>query len=129
MRDDVWLDANALCYCSITPEMYNQQKYGVDDCFFMRAEGKGMKKAGILDKDWLFFRRADTAKNGDIVVVEIDGKTLCRRYIEKDDHVYFRRENGRTPDLEPDNYAIRGVLLSLIRNFTENGEAAGLLLH
>lgn len=93
------------------------------DLFICRADGAGMKKAGILSGDYLLFTGDRKAENGDIVYLEVYGQAMCRRIFFRDSsggdpaRICIRREDGITPDLiaDADDVTISGVFEGLIR--------------
>ena len=87
------------------------------DCFFMICNGNGMSNACIYDKDLLLFKYTDKPTNGSIVVAEVGGKDMCRRYIQNGSDIILRREDGTTPDIIRKRCKFKGELVSLVRNF------------
>lgn len=87
--------------CNIVDKsFFNFSKLYNKDVFIMKAQGNGMKKAGILNGDMLFFRRIKNAKHNSLISVMFeDGSIAVRRYLEIDGNKILRRENGYTPDL------------------------------
>ena len=80
----------------------------------MNVSGTSMINAGILDGDIVVVERANTARNGEIVVAMTDENevTLKTFYKEKD---HFR--------LQPENDTMDPIILS---NVTILGKAIGL---
>ena len=50
---------------------------------------------GIHDGDYLFVRKAPTAKAGDIVVALIEDEATCKRYFPEGDRIRFQPANAR----------------------------------
>ncbi len=93
---------------------------GRGDHFALEVEGESMIGAGILDGDIVVIRRANTARNGQIVVALVDGeeatlKTLWRR----GQVVELIAENPEFPTREfgPDRVEVQGTLVGLIRSY------------
>ena len=92
--------------------------------FICRADGDGMKLAGIRSGDYLLFTRDREAESGDIVYLEVYGQYMCRRiFFEPSSEKGFgkiriRREDEITPDLVADerDVQIGGIFMGLIRN-------------
>ena len=92
--------------------------------FICRADGDGMKLAGIRSGDYLLFTRDREAENMDIVYLEVYGQYMCRRiFFEPSSEkgpgkIRIRREDGITPDLVVDEQdaQIGGIFMGLIRN-------------
>ncbi len=93
---------------------------GTGNHFALEVEGESMKDAGILDGDIVIIRKANTARNNEIVValVDQDEATLKRLY-KTGQQVELIAEN---PDFEtkvfgPDRVEVQGVLVGLIREY------------
>lgn len=89
--------------------------------YLLRVSGMSMKDAGILDGDLLAVHRADTARNGQIVVARIGDEVTVKR---------FRREGNRSlvqlwpenpdfdvieVDMRDQEFAIEGLSVGIIR--------------
>ncbi len=90
------------------------------DHFALEIEGESMKDAGILDGDIVVIKRANTARNNQIVVALVDQEeaTLKRLY-KSSQGVELIPEN---PDFEtrtfgPDRVEVQGILVGLVRNY------------
>ena len=68
-------------------------------------------------RDYLLFDSSVEVKSGDIVDATVNSDHMCRRYIFRDGKHIFRREDGLTCDVIPDDFIIHGVMISLIRNY------------
>lgn len=51
-----------------------------EECFIIRVNGLSMTEAGIDSGDTLIVRRTREAKEGDIVIAEVDGRTTVKTY-------------------------------------------------
>lgn len=98
--------------------------------FICRADGNGMKLAGIRSGDYLLFTKDSKAENGDIVYLEVYGQPMCRRIffeplsVNDPGKIRIRREDGITPDLIADKGDVRivGVFAGLVRNSRKKKE-------
>lgn len=102
----------------------DERKLALDDLFdndestfALQVSGESMKGEGIFDGDYVICRKADTARNGQLVVaiIDKDNATLKRFYKEKN-RVRLQPAN---PDFEPiytKNCRIQAVAVGLIRN-------------
>ncbi len=88
--------------------------------FALEIEGESMKDAGILDGDIVVIKRANTARNNQIVVALVDREeaTLKRLY-KSAQGIELIPEN---PDFEtrtfgPDRVEVQGILVGLVRNY------------
>ncbi|MHB8470478.1 MAG: transcriptional repressor LexA [Gaiellaceae bacterium] len=72
--------------------------------FLLRVKGDSMIDAGILDGDLVIVRRADDARNGDVVVALAgDDESADEATVKR-----FYRENGRIR-LQPENAALEPI--------------------
>ena len=78
-----------------------------------------MRDVGILDGDLLAVKKADTAKNGQIVVARLGDDVTVKRYRKTGGLIELLPEN---PDFEPirvegngDDFALEGLAVGLLR--------------
>lgn len=90
---------------------------GSGDHYALEVSGDSMVEAGILDGDYALIQRADTAREGDIVVALVDGQDATLKY--------FRRD-GRNIRLDPANSAYEPQIYEAHRVMVQ-GRLAGLL--
>jgi repressor LexA len=76
-----------------------------------------MRDAGILDGDLLAVKRANEARNGQIVVARIDDEVTVKRYNKRGAKIQLLPEN---PDFEP-------IVISADQDFSLEGIATGLI--
>lgn len=93
---------------------------GAGEHYALEVSGDSMIEAGILDGDYALIQKADTAREGDIVVALVDGQDATLKY--------FRRE-GKMIRLDPANGAyepqrypaervmVQGRLSGLLRRY------------
>jgi repressor LexA len=86
------------------------------DAYVLRVRGDSMIEAHIADGDFVLIRPQSTARNGDIVVAQVDdnGVTLKRFYKEKD-KVRLQPANAAYPPMFYDDVRIQGKLIGVIR--------------
>lgn len=89
--------------------------------FVLRADGDGMKNAGILTGDQIIFEERSDPSNGDIVVGRFNGILLCRRIFFEESGIRVRREDGETPDTVTADYTIFGIMVGLMRSCRKAG--------
>lgn len=93
---------------------------GSGNHFALEVEGESMKDAGILDGDIVIIKKANTARNNEIVVALIDqDEATLKRLYKTGQQVELIAEN---PDFEtkvfgPDRVEVQGVLVGLIREY------------
>ena len=93
---------------------------GRGDHFALEIEGESMIEAGILDGDIVVIRKADTARNGQIVVALVDGEEATLKRLNKTSQgVELIAENREFPTrtFGPDRVNVQGVLVGLVRNY------------
>jgi repressor LexA len=93
---------------------------GAGEHYALEVSGDSMVEAGIFDGDYALIQKADTAREGDIVVALVDGQDATLKY--------FRRE-GKMIRLDPANGAyepqryeagrviVQGRLSGLLRRY------------
>lgn len=85
--------------------------------YLLRVKGLSMRDAGILDGDLLAVKRANEARNGQIVVARIDDEVTVKRYNKRGAKIQLLPEN---PDFEP-------IVISADQDFSLEGIATGLI--
>lgn len=64
-----------------------------EQSFMLKVKGESMINAGILDGDQVLVQKANTAKNGDIVVALIDDGATVKTFYKEKDHIRLQPEN------------------------------------
>lgn len=88
--------------------------------FALEVDGESMINAGILDGDIAVIRRADTARNGQIIVALVDKEEATLKRLNKTgQEVELIAEN---PDFEtrrfgPDRVDVQGILVGIYRTY------------
>lgn len=90
---------------------------GPGDHYALEVSGDSMIEAGILDGDYALIQRAETAREGDIVVALVDGQDATLKYFHRD---------GPNVRLDPANAAYDPQLYRADRVMVQ-GRLAGLL--
>jgi repressor LexA len=93
---------------------------GSGDHYALEIEGESMKDAGILDGDIVVVKKANTARNNQIVVALVDQEeaTLKRLYKSGGQvELIAENEDFETQIYGPDRVEIQGVLVGLLRNY------------
>ena len=87
--------------------------------FLLKVRGMSMRNAGILDGDLLAVKKADSARNGQIIVARIGDDVTVKRYKKTGSMIELLPEN---PDFEPirvnpehDDFALEGLAVGLMR--------------
>lgn len=85
--------------------------------FLMRIRGESMRDLGILDGDLIVVDKSVTPRNGDVVVVSIDGGMTCKVYEKNEDGIRFCAANPQFPPICPNpeqDIRLWGVVLHAI---------------
>lgn len=93
---------------------------GSGDHYALEIEGDSMVDAGILDGDIVVVRKADTARNNEIVVALVDqDEATLKRIYKRDGLVELHAENAEyeTKIFGPDRVEVQGVLVGLVRSY------------
>lgn len=90
---------------------------GAGEHYALEVSGDSMVEAGIFDGDYALIQKADTAREGDIVVALVDGQDATLKY--------FRRE-GKMIRLDPANSAYEPQRFAAERVIVQ-GRLSGLL--
>jgi repressor LexA len=110
----------------ILAQEHVEASYAVDASLFdtrpdylLRVRGMSMRDAGILDGDLLAVKRAQEARNGQIVVARVGDEVTVKRWQRKGTTVQLIAENPLYPpivlDARSDTVAIEGVGVGLLR--------------
>lgn len=100
---------------SVPPSMM-----GKGDHFALEIEGDSMTGAGILDGDIVVVRRANTARNGQIIVALVDQEEATLKTLRKSGQtIELIAENPEYPtrSFGPDRVEVQGVLVGLVRQY------------
>ena len=86
--------------------------------FFARAEGDSLKGLGITDGDLLVVDRSATPRNGDVIVVAIDGQLTCKILDKDNKQLLSANENYPPIDIDSENmdFVCEGVVLHAIHH-------------
>jgi repressor LexA len=110
----------------ILAQEHVEANYALDPALFdtrpdylLKVRGMSMRDAGILDGDLLAVRRAEEARNGQIVVARVGDEVTVKRWRRQGHQVELLPEN---PDFSPivldtrrDAFTIEGIGVGLVR--------------
>ena len=86
--------------------------------FALRVDGDSMKNEGILDGDYVFIERRETARNGERVVALLpNGETTLKTFYKDAEKIRLQPAN---PDFEPilvEDCKIQGVVIGVLRRY------------
>jgi len=112
----------------ILAQEHIESNYTVDPVLFsakpdylLKVRGMSMRDAGILDGDLLAVKKADQARNGQIVVARIGDDVTVKRYRKTGSLIELLPEN---PDFkvikvssEEESFALEGLAVGLLRSW------------
>lgn len=84
-------DEHVIDTVNLAPDMLR----GARDVFGLRASGDSMIEAGILNGDYIFVRRQNTANRGEIVVALINDEATVKYFFPEKDYVRFQPANAQ----------------------------------
>ena len=88
-----------------------------EEIFTLNVWGESMINAGILDGDLVVVKKANTAKNGQIVVaMNEENEVTLKRFFKESDHVRLQPENDTMAPIILPNATILGIAIGLYRN-------------
>jgi len=93
---------------------------GRGEHFALEVEGESMIEAGILDGDVVIIRKANTARNNEIVVALVDQEeATLKRIYKSGGQIDLIAENKDFPTrtFGPDRVEVQGILVGLIRRY------------
>lgn len=90
-----------------------------EQIYLLRVRGKSMIEDHIDDGDLVVVERAETARDGEIVVAILDGEeaTLKRFYRERNGLIRLQPANSMLEPIFANSVQIRGVVRGVIRRF------------
>jgi len=96
------------------------QMLGKGEHFALEITGDSMINAGILDGDTVLIKKADTARNGEIVVALVDDEeATLKRLRKKGGSIALEAANPayETRIFGPDRVRVQGILTGLLRRY------------
>ena len=86
------------------------------DSYVLRVRGDSMIDAHITDGDFVVIRPQQTARNGDIVVAQVEENAVTlKRFFREKDRVRLQPANEHYPPQYYDDVRIQGKLIGVIR--------------
>ena len=93
---------------------------GMGEHYALEVAGDSMVEAGILDGDYALIRKAETARDGDIVVALIDEAEATLKFFRKEGAMIRLDPANRSYDPQryrPDQVRVQGKLAGLLRRY------------
>jgi repressor LexA len=111
----------------ILAQEHIESHYKVDPTLFnphadylLKVSGESMKNIGILDGDLLAVHRAESARNGEVVVARVEDDVTVKRFKQEGHMVYLHAENDEFNTIEVNlneqPFNIEGLAVGVIRN-------------
>lgn len=95
--------------------------FGSKPDYLLKVRGMSMRDAGILEGDLLAVKKADNARNGQIVVARLGDDVTVKRYQQAGNTIQLLPEN---PDFAPiivdpsqENFVLEGWVVGLVRTW------------
>jgi repressor LexA len=86
------------------------------DAYVLRVRGDSMVDAHITDGDYVVIRPQETARNGDIVVAQVEENAVTlKRFFKEKGRVRLQPANDQYPPQFYDEIRIQGKLIGVIR--------------
>lgn len=88
--------------------------------FLLNVKGESMKNIGILNGDMVLVRQQEVARDGDVIVAQIDNNEVTlKRFYNCGSYIRLRPENDQMSDIivtSDRDFRILGVATGLMRN-------------
>jgi repressor LexA len=88
---------------------------GEDGDYILQVEGDSMKDAGILAGDYVVVRKADDARNGEIVVALIEDEATVKRFYREKDRVRLQPANKAYKPIRTRDAKVLGLVVGVFR--------------
>lgn len=86
--------------------------------YLVKVTGDSMIEAGIIAGDLVIVERGRIAKNGDIVIAQIDGEWTMKYFFKNGKEVMLKAANKKYPPIIPkEELTIGGVVTACIRKY------------
>lgn len=94
-----------------------QSQFGTDeDTFALKVQGDSMIGDGIFDGDYVVCKKTNTAQNGKILAVMVEGDTATvKRFYKEANRIRLEPSNPAYEPIYTDNCTIAGVVVGLMR--------------
>jgi repressor LexA len=87
------------------------------ELFILRVSGESMINIGVRDGDLAIIEHADSASNGEVVVVLIDDESTIKRFFKENNHIRLQPENDTMDPIIVESCSILGKLVGLFRQY------------
>jgi repressor LexA len=83
--------------------------------YALKVKGDSMIGIGVLDGDTVIVEKRETAKNGEVVVVEVDEGRALKRFFQQTNRIKLQSENPKYPPIYTTDVRILGRLAGVYR--------------
>jgi repressor LexA len=89
-----------------------------DNTYILEVDGDSMIEAHIEDGDMVLVEKTDKAKDGDIVIANVDGEFTMKYFKKQGDKVWLEPANIKYKPIYPEQYLlINAVVKAVIRKY------------
>jgi len=87
--------------------------------YMITVKGDSMKDAGILPNDIVLVERKNEAKDGEIVIAEVDGNWTMKYFRKRGKEIYLEAANSKFKKIFPkEDLKIAAVVKAVIRKYS-----------
>lgn len=86
-----------------------------EETFMLTVKGESMVNVGIYDGDNIIVKKAETAKNGEIIVALVDDSATVKRFYKENGHIRLQPENDYMDPIIVPDCQILGKVIGLVR--------------
>jgi repressor LexA len=83
--------------------------------FALKVKGDSMEGIGVMDGDTVIIEKKEIAKDGDVVVVDVDEGRTLKRFYRQANRIKLQSENPKYPPMYSMDVRILGVLAGSFR--------------
>ena len=87
------------------------------DSFMLKVRGDSMVNVGILNGDTVLVNRAETARNGEIIVALVEDSATVKTFYKENGHIRLQPENDAMEPIIVDDCKILGKVFGVFRFF------------
>ncbi|MEK7185459.1 MAG: transcriptional repressor LexA [Patescibacteria group bacterium] len=89
-----------------------------DSTYLLEVDGDSMIDAHIADGDMVIAEKSNKAKDGDIVIAEVDGEWTMKYFRTKGNKVWLEPANKKYQPIHPEHsFSIAAVVKGVVRKF------------
>lgn len=89
-----------------------------DASYLLKVEGLSMKDAGILPGDLVLVEKTNQARDGDIVIAEVDGEWTMKYLKMENGQIYLQAANDSFNPIYPDSdMKVAAIVKAVIRKY------------